>query len=432
VSRPGVERGAAPPSSDSAKSSRTAAAQAERDEKDLRARFEERQETLRQRFDEPIARATALTQRTLAWFPVRVWRNFLQHDGFILAAGVSYQSLFAGFAALYVVFAIAGLWLGDSASAATELIRIINNSFPGLIADDGVITPAQVEQIVSQSTGTLTITGVIALGTLVWTAISAISYARRAVRGVFGIPPDRRNYFWLKTLDLIAALVFGVGLFLGTVLVTFGTWALQFTFDLIGLSDTSRASRVTVQLVTVLALFIVNTLLMAGLFRFLTGTKLTWRRIMPGAVLGASATTVLQLGFGLFLSFTPSNPLLATFAVAIVLLLWFRLIGIVLLVAASWIAVAAKDNHIPLLPITEAERLAAEHQALLLAARVRLRTAQEARETAPWHRRWAADRAVREAEDELEQVEAATPAVAAATAAHHGPHGHAPGDARQQ
>jgi membrane protein len=432
VSRPGVDRGAAPPPSDSAKSSRTTAAQAERDEKDLRARFEERQETLRQRFDEPIARATALTQRTLAWFPVRVWRNFLQHDGFILAAGVSYQSLFAGFAALYVVFAIAGLWLGDSVSAANELIRIINNFIPGLIAEDGVIKPTQVQDIVSQNTDTLTVTGVIALGTLVWTAISAISYARRAVRGVFGIPPDRRNYFWLKSLDLIAALVFGVGLFLGTVLVTFGTWALQFTFDLIGLSDSSTASLVTVRLVTVLALVLVNVLLLAGLFRFLTGTKLTWRRIMPGAVLGASATTVLQLGFGLFIAYTPSNPLLATFAVAIILLLWFRLIGIVLLVAASWIAVAANDNHIPLLPVTEAERLAAEHQALLLAAHVRLRTAEEARETAPWHRRWAADRAVREAEDELEQVEAATPAVAAASAAHHGVQGQTPGDARPQ
>jgi membrane protein len=431
VSRPEVEHGADARTSGSAASSRTAAAQAERDEKDLRARFEERQETLRQRFDEPIARATALTQRTLAWFPVRVWRNFLQHDGFILAAGVSYQSLFAGFAAIYVVFAIAGLWLGDSVNVADWIAGVINNFIPGLIADDGIIKPTQVQQIVSQNSTTLTWTGVIALGTLVWTAISAISYARRAVRGVFGIPPDRRNYFWLKTLDLLAALVFGAGLFLGTVLLTLGTWALEFTFDLLGLSHTSKASEITFQLVTVVTLLIVNILLMAGLFRFLTGTNLTWRRIMPGAVLGASATTVLQLGFGLFLAYTPSNPLLATFAVAIVLLLWFRLIGIVLLVAASWIAVAAKDNHIPLLPVTEAERLAEEHKALLLAAHVRLRTAQEARATAPWHRRWAADRAVREAEDELEQVEAAAPAVAAASGAHHGSQGPATDQHRQ-
>ncbi|MDL9980252.1 YihY/virulence factor BrkB family protein [Microbacterium sp. ASV49] len=408
MSRPDPEAGGA--ESASARSSRSAAAKAARDEQDLRDRFEERQETLRQRLDEPIARATAITQRTLAWFPVRVWRNFLRHDGFILAAGVSYQSLFAGFAGIYVAFAIAGLWLGGDPDAVQQLSKIINNYIPGLIAETGgVITPEAVQDIASRNSGALSITGLIALGTFVWTAISAISYARRSVRGVFGIPPDRRNYFALKALDLVAAIVFGVGLLLGTVLITLGTWALQFVFDLVGLGASSKASLLTIRLVTVLAVYVVNTALLAGLFRFLTGTKLTWQRIFPGALLGAGATTVLQLGFGLFLSYTPSNPLLATFAVAIVLLLWFRLIGIVLLVAASWIAIAARDRHVALLPVTEAQRLAEEHKALLLAAQVRLRTAEEAQASAPWYRRWSADRAVQEARNELQQVEDAAP-----------------------
>ncbi len=56
---------------------------------------------LRERFDEPIERATEITRRTLAWFPIRVWRHFLQHNGFLLAAAISYQSLFAIFAVLY-------------------------------------------------------------------------------------------------------------------------------------------------------------------------------------------------------------------------------------------------------------------------------------------------------------------------------------------
>jgi membrane protein len=81
----------------------------------------------------------------------------------------------------------------------------------------------------------------------------------------------------------------------------------------------------------------------------------------------------------------------------------------VMLVAAAWIAVAAKDRDVVLLPPTEAERIAAEHNALLLAARVRLRTAQDARDQAPWYRAWVAERAVREAEAELSQVEAAAP-----------------------
>lgn len=67
--------------------------------------------TLRERFEEPIARATELTKKTLAWFPVRVWRHFLQHNGFLLAASISYQALFAIFAVIYVAFAAVGVWL---------------------------------------------------------------------------------------------------------------------------------------------------------------------------------------------------------------------------------------------------------------------------------------------------------------------------------
>jgi membrane protein len=81
-----------------------------------------------------------------------------------------------------------------------------------------------------------------------------------------------------------------------------------------------------------------------------------------------------------------------------------------MLVAAAWIAVATHDKDIPILEQTEAERIAAEHRALLLAAQVRLRTARAARADAPWYRVWRADFAVREAEEELERVEESAPA----------------------
>ena len=52
-----------------------------------------------------------LTHKTMALFPVRVWRHFLARNGFLLSSGMSYQALFAVFAAIYVVFAVAGIWL---------------------------------------------------------------------------------------------------------------------------------------------------------------------------------------------------------------------------------------------------------------------------------------------------------------------------------
>lgn len=382
---------------------------AQREEESLRARWEATQESLRERFDQPISRATAITQRTMAWFPVRVWRHFLQHNGFLLAAGVSYQALFATFAAIYVAFAITGLWLGGSAEAVTGLINLINSYIPGLISDDGLFTAAQVTEVATSNAGVLGVTGIIALGTLIWTAIGFVTFTRRAVRDIFGLPPDSRSYFYLKARDLIGAGVFALALVVGFAATTLGTWALEWVFTLFGWGNASRWVGVTTSVGSILISFVIFSAALAGLIRYLTGTQLAWRRVWPGALLGGGAITVLQLFTGWLFVYTPTNALLATFAIFVGLLLWFRIIGIIMLVAAAWVAVAAKDDEVPLLPQTEADRLAAEHAALLVAARVRLRTAREARETAPWYRLFAADRAVRAAEQELAQVEAATP-----------------------
>lgn len=373
-------------------------------------RWDETEHSLRQRFEAPINRATRITEATLAWFPVRVWRHFLLENGFLLSAGVSYVALFAFFAAIYLAFAITGVWLGGSTDAVDALIDLINSYVPGLIAESGgIATPEQVEQIAAESSGVLGVTGIVALGALVWTAIDFVTYSRRAVRELFAIPPDRRSYFLLKARDLLAALIFGAAVVIGFALSTIGTLAIHWLLSLIGWKDTSYLTEVSVSLGSLLIGFAVTSSALAGLFRFLTGTKLPWRRIWPGAMIGGIGISILQLSAGLLLSYTPSNPLLATFAIFVGLLLWFRLLGIVMLVGASWTAVSARDHNVVLLPPTEAERLAAEHAALLLAARVRLRTAQTAREQAPWYRIWAADRAIREAEDELRQVEAAAP-----------------------
>lgn len=371
--------------------------------------LKETESSLRERFDQPIARATEITRATMAWFPVRVWRHFLQHNGFLLAAGVSYQALFAIFAAIYVAFAIAGLWLGGSPDAINALIAVINSYIPGLISDSGgIITPEHAAAIATNTTGLLGITGLVALGTLMWTAIGWVTFSRRAVRDIFGLDPDRRNYFILKARDLVAALFFGLALVLGTALSSVGSFALDWLLSLFDLKIGSAAVNASVRAGSAIVSFGLNSLALAAMFRFLTGTSLLWRIIWPGAFLGGAALTVLQLGAGLLLSYTPSNPLLATFAVFIGLLLWFRLQGVVMLIAASWVSVSSHDKSMPLTQQSKAERLAAEHQALRIAANVRLREAHAARESAPWYGIVAANRELRRAEEELARVEGST------------------------
>ncbi|MCS3443623.1 YihY/virulence factor BrkB family protein [Microbacterium phyllosphaerae] len=361
------------------------------------------------RLDAAVERATALTQRTLGLFPVRVWRHFLQHNGFLLAAGVSYQALFAIFAAIYLAFAIAGLWLGGSSEAVDGMIDIINSYIPNLIQDEGgVFTPQQVQEIAVSTTGLLSITGLIALGTVIWTAIGWVTFSRRATRDIFGLPPDRRSYIILKARDLLAALIFGASLLAGSLLSSASAVALSWILSLLGWGS-ALDGLTSIRIGTVLVSFALLSGAVAAMVRFLTGTSLHWGTIWPGALLGGGAMTILQFGAGFLLSYTPTNPLLATFAIFIGLLLWFRVNGVVMLVASSWIAVTAQDKEIPLLSQTEAERRLAEHQTLLSAARIRMRDAHAAREAAPWYRAWQAERALRAAERELAEIEASAP-----------------------
>lgn len=357
-----------------------------------------------------LQRATAVTRRTLEWFPIRVWRHFLQHNGFLLSAGVSYQALFAAFATVYVVFASVGLWLGGSQEAVNGLIDLINSYIPGIISNSGgLFTPAQVTRIATGSSGVLSITGAIAAGALIWTAIGSITFSRRAVRDIFGIPPDPRSYLLLKATDFLAAAAFGTALLVGWALTSAGTWALDVLFTFLGWSTGSVWFSLGVSAIALVLLFALNTAVLAVLVKFLTGTALRWRRVWPGAILGGTATAILQIGAGLAFTYTPTNVLLATFAVFIGLLLWFRLVGIVVLVAASWMAVSTIDADMPLVEWTEEERRASEHRALAVAAKVRLRDARERLEHASWYSRWGARREVAAAERALSELEASAP-----------------------
>jgi membrane protein len=371
-----------------------------------RGRWETAQESLRVRFEEPAGRATRLTRRTLGWFPVRVWRHFLQHNGFLLAAGVSYQSLFAIFSAIYLVFAVVGIWLGGSKQAVDRLISLINDYVPGLISDHGLIKPQQVEDVATGSTGLLSVTGGIALVVVVWTAIGFVTFSRRAVRDIFGLPFDRRSYVLLKARDFLAALAYGVALLLGAGLGQVGTWALDLAFHALGWDVGGHWFGAVVRIITIAVAFAINAVALAGLFRLLTGASLRWERIWPGSLLGGAALVLLQIAAGYLLSYTPSNPLLATFAVFVGFLLWFRLNGIVLLVAASWIATSTLDRDLPLLEMTDEERIAAERAALLTAARVRLREARAEAARVSWWKAPAARRAVRAAERILRDLDA--------------------------
>lgn len=303
---------------------------------------------MRARLTRSAGRAAVWGRRIAALFPVRVWRHFLRRNGFLLSAGMAYQALFALFALLYVAFAGAGVWVGGSDAAVDAMIRIVNGYIPGFIGADGIVEPDAVREVATSATSAFTLTGVIAAVVVVWTGVGAVTFTRRAVRGIFGLPFDARSYVLLKLRDAAAALVFGVSLLLGAAISIGGVWALRALLEMLGQQVPSALVQTLVSISSALVVIAIDVAAIAALVRFLTGTVIRWRRVLPGSVLGGVAVAVLQLGAGLLLAHTPGNPLLATFAVMVGLLLWCRVIAAVILLAASWIALSAGDRDEPL------------------------------------------------------------------------------------
>jgi membrane protein len=378
-----------------------------------------RLDALGHRFEEPIGRVTTLTNKTLALFPVRVWRHFLSRNGFILSAGMSYQALFAIFAGVYVVFAVAGIWLTSNQATLDALAALLNTYAPGLIGEEGIISMDELVEIASSSTSLFGWTGAVALAGLIWTAISWVTYARIAVRSIFGLPKDTRAYALLKARDFLAGFAFGAILLVAAALSVATSSFLGRLAALFGLPAGGGWSDFLVQGGAILVVFIIDTLALAVMFRFLSGAAMPWRRMWVGSLLGAAAISALQLLSGLLFASAAANALLATFAVFIGLLLWFRLTGIVILVAAAWVAVEASDAHETLRKVTP-EALAAEERereqlALVTAARVRVREARNDVAAAGWIARIPARRRLARAEDELVRAEASVGAAGART-----------------
>lgn len=351
---------------------------------------------------------TPLVDRVMAWRPVRVVTHFSNSGGGILAGGMSYQSIFAIFAAIWVGFSIAGLWLNSNPALTRELFGLINQSIPGLIGADGIIDPSELADA-----GVLSWTGAIALVGLLATALGWLSTTATAVRIIFKMPRDTTFFVLVKVRELGLGLLFGLALVVSALVSLASTWALGAIFGLAGISQDSFWFNASARSLGLILVLVIDTATLAVLFRVLSRVRIPRRRLLAGSLLGAAALGALKVLGGALLGGAGRNPLLATFAVIIGLLVWFNLMSTVTLLSAAWIAVGMEDAGIDPRRLsdeeTEAERQRRDAEASQIAVLAELRAASRAHEEAPWHRKPATRRRLRAAVERASREDAAGP-----------------------
>ncbi|HEY5320261.1 MAG TPA: YihY/virulence factor BrkB family protein, partial [Galbitalea sp.] len=293
-------------------------------------------------------------------FVVRVFLSYSKAQGPLLASGLAYQAIFAVFAGLWVGFSIVGLIVAGDAALQQPLIDFLATSVPGLIktsSGSGAIDPK-----VLLSAGTFTLSGIIALVGVLVTALGWLASARTAIRIIFGLPQPTTNFFLLKLRDLAVALGFGIALVVSAALSVAGSAATGFGLGLLGISPHSLLGNITAKTVTITLSFALDAVILGALFRVLSGVDIPWRRLVGGVILGAVALGALKTLGGSLLGVSKSNPLLASFAVILGLLIFFNVVCQVILISASWISVGMADRHIAMDPAGEAARLEQERK----------------------------------------------------------------------
>ena len=272
--------------------------------------------------------------------PYRVYVSYSLAGGNLSAAGMSFQSFFAVFAAVWVGFTITGLYMSAHPSVSQTLINFLNLQIPGLIGKGKAIDP---ETLFSDST--LGWTGAAATVVLGYTAVNWIQYTRIAMHRMFGLPKPSLNFLLLKMWDLVIALAYGAVIFIGAALTVSATSLFTQILKWMGINHNLETwAEYGLRGVVIFVVFVIDAVTLALMIRLLSGVPIPYRFLWRGALLGGIALGAMKLAGSALLGGATSNPLFTSFAVFIGLLIWFNLMCRVYLLTAEWIATSMRDN----------------------------------------------------------------------------------------
>lgn len=289
----------------------------------------------------PIPRAiAAITRWALERKLVRAFLLYSERRGAMLADSVTYRALFSVFAGVLLGFSIAALWLAGNPQAWDAIIDAVQSVVPGLIGADGVIDPADLEQPVS-----LSLAGAISTVALIGAALGAVGSLRTAVRVISGTAQSDILFIWVILRNLALAIGIGVSFVAAAFLTIAGRVGVEWISGLLGLPADSPLVTWGVRILSLIVVFALNTALLVAVFLLLSGVKPAARSLWSGALLGAFGLLVLQELSSLFVGGATSNPLLASFASLLALLIWLNLSAQVMLIACAYIVTGEEEVH---------------------------------------------------------------------------------------
>ena len=283
------------------------------------------------------------------WFRVlrRSLSYWLEGNAFVFAAALAFFTVFSIAPVMIIAVTIVGLVLGEEA-AEGRIVAQLEDTI-GTQAAEAVQTAVASSQI--DQTGLLpTLLGV---GAMIFGATTVFAQMQISLNAIWGVAPKpSRNSIFLfimsRMLSLTVVLVIGF-IMLVSLLLTVGLRALTVFasdwlwipgFILVGLES-------LVGLAVAAALF-------AAIFRVLPDVQLSWRDVIPGAIVTALLFSVGRIGIAFYLANTATASTYGAAGSLALLLLWVNYSALILLFGAAFTRAHTEARGIRIRPRTTA------------------------------------------------------------------------------
>jgi membrane protein len=269
-----------------------------------------------------VDRADAAQRRRGALgFPLAVLKKFGEDKAGQLAALIAYYGFFSLFPLLLVFVTLAGLVVQER-ETQDRLVDAALAQFPGI----GDQLKGNVRALPGKG-----IALAVGVAASLWAGLAGVKAAQNAMDHVWDVPVRRQPNF-VKAILRALLMLASLGVFV--VLTTF----------LGGVAAGAEDAPAYLRLLGIVGSLLANVAIFLVGYRVLTVEDVSWRDVLPGAVIGGVAWTVLQAVGGYLMGYRleSARETYQLFAVVIGLLTWIYLGAQVLLLGAEVNVVRAR------------------------------------------------------------------------------------------
>jgi membrane protein len=288
---------------------------------------------LKQRATEKFAAARARSAQLD--HVVRAKQRYDDRRGDRQAGAVTYFGFLSFFPLIALAFAAVG-YASVIYDAEDQIQRGIESALPGLSDQINIQGIAAAKRSA----------GIIGLLGLLWAGTGWVDALREALRSMWlQKPHGGANIVIKKAFDVVVLVTLGLALVASVAISGVASAATQLVLGWVDLADSILATWL-LRLLAVLVAVASNAVIFAVMFWRLSGVHIPRGRLLRGALLAGVGFEILkQLGTFL-IGNTTDNPIYATFAVAVGLLIWINFVSRVTLLAAAWTATDAYSEGV--------------------------------------------------------------------------------------